>query len=71
MISQYRAGKEKRNVFPFLAERGNLALVKLLLTWDHIDINSKDRCDWTPLMHAARNGDAMMVEYLMCSLWVE
>jgi ankyrin repeat protein len=44
---------------------GYEVVVKLLLAWDNIDLNSKDKFGATPLLLAVEYGSKVIVELLL------
>ncbi|EFQ30905.1 uncharacterized protein GLRG_06049 [Colletotrichum graminicola M1.001] len=49
----------------FAAEKGNDAIVKMLLDTGKVDVNSKDNNGWTPLSFAAEKGSEVIVKMLL------
>src|ERR1700722_11780231 len=58
-------GGDGRSPLSISAENGHEAAVKLLLVWDDVDVNSKDRYGRTPLSWAAENGHEAVVRLLL------
>ncbi|PVH90762.1 hypothetical protein DM02DRAFT_607115 [Periconia macrospinosa] len=46
----------RRSILSHLAELGNVAIVKILLSTGRVDVNAKDFRGWTPLSRAAEKG---------------
>jgi len=54
-----------RTPLSYAAMEGQEAVVKLLLAWDDIDANLKDRHGQTPLLYAADRGHEAVVKLLL------
>jgi ankyrin repeat protein/nucleoside phosphorylase len=59
------SSQKDQTVLSWAAERGNIALVKILLETGRVDVNSKARHGQTPLWFAARNGHKAVVKQLL------
>ncbi|KAH8712240.1 hypothetical protein GQ44DRAFT_598742, partial [Phaeosphaeriaceae sp. PMI808] len=55
----------QRSVLSYLAELGNVAIVKLVLDTGKVDVDAKDNNGWTPLSRAAEGGHEAVVKLLV------
>ena len=63
-MSSFGEGDTRRTQISYAAEKGHVALVKLLLATG-ADFNAKDMLHWTPLIQAARNGHEAVAKLLV------
>lgn len=56
--------KQKNNILIEAATTGDTVTVEQLL-FDNVNINTRDKCQWTPLMQASANGNIEVVEKLL------
>ena len=61
----HRRGEHQGRGWPYAAEEGHEAVVKMLVVRDDVKVNTKDWRGYSPLSYTARNGREVVVKMLV------